>query len=384
MLVLGKVGVMRIAFVLVLGLILAGCTPNSTTYDVVPNGNEASAVTEPTNSSEAASYEDEPNEWVRACEHYEPDTSEDFLAVYDQVIRDVCSNYDLDARAIPAVLSSTVNPKDAERYLNSEAFHEGYWAKFMAADFPVKQRVIFTELDEKWWEQQMKSTLLEPELGWFTSTTEGGHCRVESTIFCPKFYEGKLTKSGLPVEFRIIGTELNWDDWRVLNGAHESTHLYQDSYGMSHWASWYIEGQATFYEIAMSRLLFDNNNIRREYVYNRPARQDAWQIDASSVKSVLDFLDKCDHAQQGECDGFKYGGGSLFHEKLILDYGFEKYMDWQTFLINNMPMGNPMDLTREVRDQMVLIFDQSFVEVFGISKSEWEREVMAPYLMLIY
>ncbi|MFM2321474.1 MAG: hypothetical protein RL612_621, partial [Actinomycetota bacterium] len=239
-------------------------------------------------------------------------------------------------------------------------------------------------LDESWWVDQMTERVKNPQLSWFTSKNEGGHCRVEADIYCPKFFGPSETTNNEPVEFRIIGTKLNWQDWQLLNSAHETVHLYQDSHGMSHWANWYIEGQATFFELAMAELLYKSDHIRRDYLFTRPAREDKYEFRPTSASSVVDFLRKCEMARNGECDSFKYGVGSVFHEKLVIDFGLAKYFKWQQFLIDKMPRGNPADLSQAKQDLVARIFDQSFPAVFDTSRDKWEKTVLAPYLFEIF
>jgi hypothetical protein len=323
------------------------------------------------------------NEWVAACESYEYSADEGYLKAYEEVIFDVCSKADPSLRSAPFTLSPTVDVDDAMRYIDAEKFHESYWLSYMNPEFPEKIRIVFSENDQKWWEEQMVENILNPDLGWFTSQDEGGHCRVEATIFCPEFFEPKLTTANVPTEFRIIGSQLAWENWQVINSAHEAVHLYQDSYGMSHWAIWYVEGQATFFELAMAQLIFKSESIRTEFLKDRPARGDTLLLTPETVEDVIDFLESCNKARQ-ECNEFKLGGGSLFHEKLVIDHGLTKYFEWQKYLIDRMPMGNPGDFNAEESLKAETTFNQSFIDVFGVDRKKWEEESVAPYLLEYY
>lgn len=359
----------RITGLALSGLLLSGCASPST--DTLSAGLEGYEL----------GSQDLPNEWEVACASYIPTSSSgDYLMAYEEVIEDVCTKANPELRNAPFTVSPNVRAEDAVRYLNAEKFHESYWLNYMNPAFPEKFRIVFSELDEKWWSDRMVENLIEPDLGWFSSTSEGGHCRVESTIFCPKFFEPSLTKTNLPTEFRIIGTDLEWANWQVLNSAHESVHLYQDSHEMSHWANWYIEGQATFFELAMAQLLYQNDEIRIEYIETRPTRQDSLVLNPKSLAEVVNFLDDCSTSRNGECESFKYGGGSLYHEKLVIDHGLKEYFNWQRILIERMPKGNPADFNQELMQEMDTIFRTTFFESFGMELWIWERDVVAPYI----
>lgn len=336
---------------------------------------------EPSGSTPIPKSSKAANAWVRACANYEYSASKDFEIAYEEVIRDACAKVDLNAIAVPFESSQTVNKESLEIYIGAEKFHLGYWNKYMQSGFPTKQRIVFTELDQAWWEQKMNENILKPDLSWFTSKNEGGHCRVESDIFCPKFFEPVLTTTGLPTEFRIIGTKLGWQDWQLLNSAHETVHLYQDSHGMSHWAFWYIEGQATFFELAMSKLYFGDNYLRREFIVTRPNRQDSLKYSATNLAESRAFLKKCKASRNGDCENFKYGAGSLFHEKLVIDYGLAKYFDWQMKLAARMPKGNPGNLSHTKQMRTETEFAVIFEESFGQSLDHFENQTMAQYLL---
>lgn len=359
---------MKTVSALVISLIVAltGCSATNHRPNSVPSASASKAPV---------------NQWVKACASYKSETGQQYLVAYEEVIADVCSKSNPESRELQYSVSSTVDSQNLMIYLGAEKFFESYWQNYMNVDFPSKRRIVFTELDQDWWKTEATKYLIKPDLNWFTSKNEGGHCRVEEDIYCPKFFEPKLTKTSEPIEFRIIGSKLNWQDWQLLNSAHETVHLYQDSFGMSHWANWYIEGQATFFELAMAQLLFSSDHVRREYLIARPTREDLLRFEPTSVSDVTKFLYKCEHSKNGGCDNFKYGVGSMFHEKLVIDYGLKKYFEWQKFLIKNMPQGNPGAMTALQQSALAKKFDQSFVQVFGIEREHWIESVLAPYLL---
>lgn len=345
-------------------LLLSGCSAN-----------DPDAISSSPNASESLSM------WVRACNKYQMAGGKDFEVAYEAVIADVCQKADENAVELPYEASPTVIQETLDTYLDAETFHISYWKNYMNEDFPTKDRIIFTEKDQSWWETKMKEKIINPDLGWFTSKNEGGHCRVESDIFCPKFFEPKLTTNNKPIEFRIIGTKVEWQDWQLLNSAHESVHLYQDSFGMSHWAPWYVEGQATFFELAMAKLLYNDDYLRREFIVTRPNRQDSLKFEATNIAEVREFLKECYSTRNSECESFKYGAASLYHEKLIIDYGLPKYFEWQSVLAKKMPAGNPGTFSQAKQQLTERRFAEIFEQTFGLELSTWEQNDLAQYLL---
>lgn len=352
---------MRIVIALLISsLILSGCSSE-----------------QPTTPVEAAPEEASSNEWVAACDVFVPSLEgADFQVAYNSIIESVCSIADPENYDIEAKLSPTVSIESSNRYFGAEAFHESYWARLMDPTYR-KKRIVFTELDQAWWEEQQTANLINPDLSWFTSKDEGGHCRVEANIYCPRNFGSSETIDGVPTEFRIIGTALNWQDWQRTNSAHEVVHLYQDSHQQSHWSFWYIEGQATLYELAMANLLFNTNDIRSDFIFTNRRQQDTLVFEPTSPEYVAQYFDDCDRAEKGSCQAFKYGVGSMFHEKLVIDYGLESYWDWQDYLNSNMPKGDMADFTFDQQEQARVVFGQSFFDVFGISRETFEKEVGA-------
>ena len=366
--------------VLVLGVLVLSSCANTVVVEPAPIGTQSSAVVEGPIVEEQVLL----SEWVAACEDHVPKSEGQHSLAYEAVISEVCEKANPDGYLLPHLFSSTVSHSDSKRYLDGEAFHESYWATRMNPNFPVKMRIIFSENDEEWWKEQQVANLTEPELEWFTSKDEGWHCRVEADIFCPKFYGPSLTTTGIPTEFRIIGSKLSWEDWQLTNSVHESVHLYQDSHGQTHWTYWYIEGQATFFELALARLLFDEDKVRTGSLFINPENTDTLKLVPTSTDLVAEYLKDCENSKNGECDAFKYGGGSLFHEKLVIDYGLDRYFQWQDYLNEKMPKGNPSNFNAAQGHELAKTFDQSFEVIFGISQQEFETEIMPAYIFEVY
>lgn len=323
------------------------------------------------------------NEWTLACRAFKPRSTKGFGLAYDAVIADTCRRAKPNSFRASVDVSPSVTAINMNRYLNSLRFHESAWGTRMSPTFTFPLRVVFSESDRKWWAKKQRQYLLKPDLGWFTSKSEGFHCRVMPDGFCPKHFEGELTKSGSPVEFRIIGNRLTWQNWQLTNGAHEAVHLYQESHSQNFWSFWYIEGQATFFELAMARLLNKSDSLRKMYVIDNPRDQDSLKIRPTSTASVVKFFKDCNLAGNG-CASFKYGGASLFHEKLVLDYGLNKYFEWQDYLNLNMPRGDQAKFTPSETEALYKAFAKSFVDVYGITQEHFETKVMPQYFLDSY
>ena len=361
-----------LASVILSSLVLTGCSPSQ----------EALFSNEPLEAQSVVRASGD-NEWTRACKAFKSRSKNGFGVAYDAVIADACSRATPNSFKASAVVAPSVSAKNVSRYMDSLRFHESNWGTRMNPDFTSPLRVVFSEKDKTWWTQKQKQYLLNPDLGWFTSKSEGSHCRVMADIFCPKHFEGALTKSGTPVEFRIIGSRLSWQNWQLTNGAHEAVHIYQDSHSQSFWSFWYIEGQATFFELAMARLLHKSDVLRKMYLVDNPKQQDSLRFNAKTPDGVAKYFEDCNNAGRA-CESFKYGGGSLFHEKLVLDYGLRKYFEWQDYLNLNMPRGDLGKFTPTESEALYKTFAKSFEAVFGITQQHFETKVMPRYFLDAY
>jgi hypothetical protein len=361
-----------LASVILSSLVLTGCSPSQ----------ESLFSDEPLTAQDVVKASGN-NEWVQACKTFKPRSTGGFGVAYDAVIAEVCAKTKPNSFKASVDVSPSVSARNVSRYMDSLRFHESYWGTQMNPSFTSPLRVVFSESDKKWWTQKQKQYLLKPELGWFTSKSEGFHCRVMPDGFCPKHFEGELTKSGTPVEFRIIGSRLSWQNWQLTNGAHEAVHMYQDSHSQNFWSFWYIEGQATFFELAMARLLHKSDSLRKMYLVDNPKQQDSLKFNAKTPEAAAKYFNDCNNSGNA-CSSFKYGGGSLFHEKLVLDYGLKKYFEWQDWLNANMPQGNMGKFTPTETETLYKTFAKSFEAVFGITQQHFETKVMSRYFLDSY
>jgi hypothetical protein len=345
-----------IAAVFAASLVLTGCSSQS---------NETAPSPSPTVDASL---------WSSKCEQFKPSGSTlPHIIAYEAVINDVCSKgaaYEFD---LTYESSETANPEIVAKFTDAQTFALNYWSNYSPAFAPTKY-VLFSEKDQAWWEQKQTAYLKKPDLGWFTSKDEGWHCRVEADIFCPKKFFPEETTIDQNIEFRIIGSKLNWEPRHNNNMTHEATHAYQDQLGFSHYREWFIEGQATFYEMAFSHLYYGEPIGRKEYM-NQTFTQDKIPFDAKTPKEFLDHIDACNS---------KYGVGMMYHEKLIVDHGLDTYMEWLAAMDKAMPKGNPSTYNQAKMEKMQVVFDKTFKKVFGTTLFEFEYQVMPDYVLAAF
>lgn len=321
--------------------------------------------------------------WSDKCAQYEsPNNTQPFAQAYEIIIADVCSKSAAYDYELNYEYSETVDKAVAEKFTDGLIFALDYWSNY-APKFEPANFVLFSENDQKWWEQKQVEYLKNPNLGWFTSKDEGWHCRVEADIFCPKNFMPNETNSGQRVEFRIIGSMLTWEPRHNVNMAHEVVHAYQDEVGIGHFREWMIEGQATFFELAFAYLYYGYDEGRGNYLAN-PQNQDSIKFTAKTPQQVLEHIEACRAQRNNPCDNFKYGVGMMYHEKLVLDHGLEAYKKWLAALAKEMPKGNPADFDQETMNQMEVTFVDTFKSNFGISLAEFETKVMPQYIIDSY
>lgn len=351
-----------LAFAIAAVISLAGCAGAATSQPATPVQSEL---------------------WSEKCDTYvSPESTQPYAQVYEIIIADLCSSKRAYEYQLNYEYSDTVDKEAAEKFTDGLIFALDYWSNY-APKFEPANFILFSENDQEWWEQKQKEYLKNPDLGWFTSKDEGWHCRVEADIFCPKNFMPDETTSGQRVEFRIIGSMLNWEPRHNVNMAHEVVHAYQDEVGLSHIREWFIEGQATFFELAFAYLYYGTDEGRANYL-NNPKTQDAIKFTATTPKEVLNHIDACRARQDNPCDSFKYGVGMMYHEKLVLDHGLGAYKTWLAKMAKTMPKGNPGGFDQETMNRMESVFIKTFEKSFGVTLEKFEYEIMPQYILDSY
>lgn len=321
--------------------------------------------------------------WSDKCSQYvSPEGTKPFELAYEIVIKDLCSKKAAYEYVLNYEVSESVDKEVADKFTDGLIFALDYWSNYTPS-FEPANFVIFTENDQQWWEEKQIKYLKKPDLGWFTSKDEGWHCRVQADIFCPKNFMPDETNNGQRVEFRIIGSMLNWEPRHNVNMAHEVVHAYQDEVGISHYREWLVEGQATFFELAFAYLYYETDEGRANYL-NNPKTQDLIKFTATTPAEVKAHIESCRSRQDNPCDSFKYGAGMMYHEKLVLDYGLDAYKAWLGKMAATMPKGNLGGLDQEVANKMEANFIKIFEKSFGVSLEKFEYEIMPQYIVDSY
>ena len=358
---------------LVLAL-LAGCAPSPVEQELTP---------ESTPSPTAAL-----SMFDAGCAKLEDGTlTHSHLDVYRPILEDICRDFEMRYDLVDVALSEKVNKASAERYVDANVFGLSYWDRYVEGGLAPLKIILMTEEEKSWWAEQLKGELtLKPE--WFGPSDGGGHCyAAEAEAFCNKAYYGmdKEVKGTSNILTTMIGSKLEWTTFRRVVPIHEATHQFHSATGLGNWRFWYIEGQATYFEMASSVLVsgLGGSNWRREQA-EMAATQDRIRFNATTPKETYEFMMNC---QTGpNCQGLSYFGSSLAHELLVNTYGVEKYFAWNLALADRLPDF----LWRETpSDQNAMRkgnegFAKIFKEFFETDIDEWERKEFAPYLLKTY
>jgi hypothetical protein len=183
----------------------------------------------------------------------------------------------------------------------------------------------------------------------------------------------------------MIGSKLEWTTFRRVVPIHEATHQFHSATGLGNWRYWYIEGQATYFEMASSVLVsgLGGSNWRTEQA-ELAATQDEIPFNAKTAKQAYEILKNCERSPN--CQGLSYFGSSLAHELLVNTYGVEKYFAWNLALAKRLPdfLWRETPRNEVTMRQGVDGFAKIFKKVFGKDIDEWEREDFAPYLLVTY
>ena len=310
-----------------------------------------------------------------------------YLDVYEPILRDICQNFEMKYELVEVITSPKVDSGKVEYYVDANVFGLSYWDRYVEQGMTKRYLVLLMEDEQDWWSEQLDQLLIiEPT--WFGPSAEAGHCyAAEPEAFCPKLYVGNEgdTKGDYDVLATMLGSKMQWTTFRRVVPIHEATHGFQTATQLGHWRYWYVEGQATYFELAASVLVPDlrGTNWRDEQLV-QSHQNDQHKFTATTVDEVVQYLYDCDHGKN--CDGFRYLGASFAHQLLVNEYGVEKYLAWNLALAEQLPdfdwkvmHERPDDVQRGTR-----LFASLFEEFFGSDLETWEREVFAPYVLEHY
>lgn len=325
-------GIMRklIALLLSTGL-LVGCTSTSEFGEVssaIQDSQEMQAESDTAPGEDVATLPEEPlNRWVGKCLEFDYESPNEWAIAYLQVIEDICATTEVNEAIAEIIYAPNVNPEHSstKNYVETILFSQTFWSKYMTSpSTPIW--VIATPEDEEWWGKHYDK--------YVTEAAEFTCPYFHENYFCSyKYYppEGKTVVESEVHLFVVDQTEELLAD-AYVDPAHNAVHWYQDASGYQHWHEFLIEGHATLYEIAFHVLERSADDVRQA---ERQRESFAWlshtldetEFVATDAKGVLDHWDAC-YGRGYECNHYYYGGGAMFHERLILDYGYSRYLEW--------------------------------------------------------
>lgn len=302
---------------------------------------------------------------LEKCDSYTPSGSGDWKSVHDLIIADMCTVTQVDETTVDFVFGPSVSTENVnvQKYMETAYFSHTYWQQFIPEEYPKWTFVIASaEDDHQWWEDNHDKYIKSE----YKSELDGCTYYSENK-FCSAKYSPDEGKSNIPGLVSLWSLDPNAPELRndtVLDPGHNGPHWYQDAHGYTHWYELLIEGHATLYEISTHMLAGDEGRQREDFAWLAYSA-DENKMTAETAAEFRDYFDVC-WGQGYKCNHFYYGGGAMFHEKLILDYGYEEYMEWHVRL-------REVDSTSE--------FNQLFVDHFGLSVDEFADGPFAEYVV---
>jgi hypothetical protein len=308
-----------------------------------------------------------------------------YLEKYRPIVEDICDGFEMDYSLVEVVTSPLVDQDSVKLYVQNNVFGLSYWDRYVAGGLQPMKMLLLMEDEEDWWSNELSGLVaVTPE--WFGPTDGGGHCyAAEAEAFCPKGYyahDGETT-GNFNVLTTMLGSKLDWNTFRKVVPIHESTHQFHSTTGLGHWRWWYIEGQATYFELAATVLVPDlGASDWRDEIGRDTYRQDELKFKASNVSETVAYMDECDNT--GKCNGFRYFGASLAHELLVNTYGIETYLNWNLALAERLPDFFWRGMDEETGRLGRMQFEDIFEEFFGIDIDTWEQTEFASLVLETY
>jgi len=304
------------------------------------------------------------------------------LGTYRPIIADICENFEMNYDLVEVRYSPLVDREDLDYYVQANVFGLSYWNRYTTNGMDKRYLVILMEEEQDWWTAQLDE-LLQIEPVWFGPSGEAGHCyAAEPEALCPKLYVGNegATSGDFDVLTTMMGSKLEWTPFRRVIAIHESTHGFQTSERLGHWRSWFVEGQATYFEMAASILVSSVRGFDgRDQAIAESHSRDEHPFKATNSAEAYEFLKNCNGRQY--CHGLNYIGGSFAHELLVNTYGLETYRAWNLALAEQLPdfvwQGQP----EAERVQGNKMFANLFQEYFGVNIDDWEKNSYSQYLV---
>lgn len=270
------------------------------------------------------------NRWVKKCEEFSYSSDHIWADAYRQIIADVCTTRQVNPEVINVIYGPDTDPSDPliAAYVDTALFAWSFWEKYIPEGTRKTTFVVVTPEDGKWWEENSDTFTSVPqsELGSCAYFDENNFCSYKYFV-----YEGNSNIDSDVILWVVReGSPLKEDTF--IDPAHNAAHWFHDAYGFEHWYEFLIEGHATLFEIAFHVLENSTKEVRiaerqRESFAWLSHTRDTFQFDADTEAEANAHFDKC-FGRGGDCNHFYYGGGAMFHETLILNFGYEYFMDW--------------------------------------------------------
>ena len=367
-------------------LVLVGCTSTtepapviegatSTTQEAQANSTEKLIL-----SAEDLLLTDSDNSVIAACNAYEFQGSSDFVVAYELLIEDMCSQGELDSSLLDLRVGENILDKPIGFYVDAVLFHLNYFDSIAEGGIDPVPMLVVSEFDKEFWQTELEA-LLTIDFEWANPSDAGGHCgyRFEGEAFCPNIYIPGETVADNGILTLFLGEEevlRDHDTWRKSIPAHSALHAVQYGKKMTHFTQWVIEGQALLHELAYQQLM-DGQTVRFSKYLPMAVSQAPRKLDPSSEETIRAHIADC-VLYGSECLDFHSFSGSIYLEKLILDFGVEKYRDFFRQIWSADDLGiSPVEVWEFYAGEV-------FVDVYGIDLESWLDEVGIPYLASVY
>jgi hypothetical protein len=141
---------------------------------------------------------------------------------------------------------------------------------------------------------------------------------------------------------------------------------------MTHYTPWAIEGQALLHELVYQQLV-EGRTVRFSKYFDMALKNDPLVLDPSSEQSIRSHIIEC-RKDGGQCLEFSSLAGSIYFEKLILDFGIQSYRDYFS------KIWAATELEYSWEEFELQYAPQIFSDVYGLELESWLDEVGIPYL----
>ena len=327
----------QIAIVATILFLFTGCVSaedeNAESAQLQPDRAEQGVTTSQTDPAETSDEagtrqeieDDNLNIWLEHCDSYLPLSGEEWHRVINVIVQDMCATESIDESVVELTYGPGIDPENenVRTYVDTIMFSYSYWRQFVPKEDPKWRFVIASSReDQAWWDS------VHTDYTPLTADLDG--CQwYDENRFCSSKYgsdEGKTSEPGFVVLWSVDTEAQLLRNDTVFDPGHNGPHWMHGAYNYQHWHELFAEGHATLYEIATHALAGDQGRQREQFSWLSYSR-DGISMDATTPAGVVEHLGKC-YGNGQECNYFYYGGGAMFHEKLILDYGYENYLAW--------------------------------------------------------